>query len=322
MEKNTKNIVAQALLKYATGGASIPTLLREGIDNDIYIFQSEQNTKAVLRIGKRGTSENTDIGFEVNLLDFLFENGTAVPRPIRTIDGKLWCDIENYSVTAFNFIDGKSYSVSKDSKPDIQKAHSAGLELGKMHSLTANEKFSYQSKKRRDIYTEFGRALAKKQNIQDLQGGNEFLSHLEKYLLWAKNYSGISGVIHNDYIPDNVMFSSDTLVAVIDFDWSCKGPLAKDLGIALATWSSPDGLDTHWKDVFTSFVDGYNQSSPQKILINDDLYRWICFSCLTDACTFFADLPESCPGIVIDNVLQCRRYNKFLYFKSLIEAKE
>jgi len=142
----------------------------------------------------------------------------------------------------------------------------------------------------------------------------KFLTTVRSCKKWAQKYQGVEGIIHNDYIPGNVLFKEKTVSGVIDFDWACRGPLIKDLGISLATWSLPDGLDCHWEDVFEAFLEGYNVTWGKKILADTDLYRWICFSCLSDACTFLADLPKNERSIT--DVMQCRRYEKFLYFQS------
>ena len=96
----------------------------------------------------------------------------------------------------------------------------------------------------------------------------------------------------------------------------------QDVGQALSLWSFRHGLEKHWDDVFNEFLRGYNSTSPHKIEINSSLYKWICFGCLSDASTFFADLVrgENWPqeGEKIKRIFQCRSYQKFLYFKTLI----
>ncbi|PJE63371.1 hypothetical protein COU89_03695 [Candidatus Roizmanbacteria bacterium CG10_big_fil_rev_8_21_14_0_10_45_7] len=274
----------------------------------MYVAMLKKIGKAVLRVSKRDISDS--IAFEVNLLDFLFHQNISVPHIIPTKEGALWIKHDGLPVVCFHFIPGEALLVDVNNKPQSVYAFTAGKSLGLLHA--AGRQFNYRHAKRRTIFTEYNRALHQREKILLLESGKEFLKTIERYLNWAQEYNGTTGIIHNDYIPSNVMFNGKESATIIDFDWACRGPLIKDVGIALATWSLPDGLEHHWKDVFNAFIEGYNETAPEKIMANEILYKWICFACLTDACTFFSDLPEDDPSIT--RIMQCRRYRKFLYF--------
>lgn len=288
-----------------------PSLLREGVDNDMYVFTMADGSKGVLRLNKRDIAETVD--FEAKLLNFLLEHQAPVPEILPTTKGDLWVVINGVTAVAFRFISGTTIAVEHDTKPDIRYAYSAGEALARLH--VAGLSFAYENPKRRTIFTEYERALLCRDSIVKLEGGPEFLTIIESYLKWARQYQGDMGIIHNDFIPSNILFDKFSVSAVVDFDWSCRGPLIKDLGIALAEWSLPDGLEHHWKEIFMSFLEGYNKSAPQKISSDKNLYQWICFSCLSDACTFFADLPTDSQ---ISRATQCRRYRKFIYFEKYL----
>lgn len=305
---NIQRLLTQIPSLYPFDLSYTPILLREGIDNDVYIFRHTNGNKVVLRISKRDVSKTID--FETKLQRHFFEHQVPVAELLPTNNGNWWGTIDGVVVIALSFVPGKNILVKPDTKPDTGYAVSAGKVLGQLH--TTGLSFSYNNSERRTIFTEYQRALLRKDFISKLEGGSRFLEKVESYLKWAQEYKGNSGIIHNDYIPGNVLFNNLSVSAVVDFDWACRGPLIKDLGIALAEWSLPDGLEQHWKDIFTSFLEGYNESAPEKILPDSSLYKWICYSCLSDACTFFSDLPGDSE---IKSTGQCRRYNKFLYFE-------
>lgn len=308
---NTQKFAHEILPLYSFDSSRSPLLLREGIDNDMYVFSTADGSKGVLRINKRDISETVD--FEVKLLNFLFKHQVPVPEILPTKKGDLWVVINGVTAVAFRFVSGTTISVRNDIKPDKRYAYLAGESLGQLHTIGLS--FTYNNSKRRTIFTEYERALARRDIIIKLEGGQKFLDTIKSYLNWAKKYQGNMGIIHNDFIPGNILFDKFSVSAVVDFDWSCRGPLIKDLGIALAEWSFPDGLEHHWEDIFIFFLEGYNKSAPQKISPDKNLYKWICFSCLSDACTFFADLPTNSH---INRISQCRSYKKSVYFEKYL----
>jgi len=277
-------------------------------------FCQALNTSVFFTISKKGAKRvppfyNKTIDFEVKLLNFLFKHQAPVPEILPTKKGDLWVVINGVTAVAFRFVSGITILIGNSAKPNARYAYSAGKALGQLHTIGLS--FTYDNSKRRTIFTEYKRALLRRNFIMKLEGGRELLTTIESYLKWARQYQGDIGIIHNDFIPGNILFDKFSVSAVVDFDWSCRGPLIKDLGIALAEWSLPDGLEHHWEDIFIAFLKGYNTLAPQKISLDNNLYKWICFSCLSDACTFFADLPIDSH---IKRISQCRSYRKFTYF--------
>lgn len=289
-------------------------LLREGIDNDVYLIHNE-NTKAIIRISKRNMAGSLE--YEADLINSLRRLNIPVPVIIRTLKGEFFLTIEDTVVTCFEYIDHDETIVSTNNKPEISIIKQTGAMLGRLHSESSL--IQLKNSKRRTIYTEIDRALQIKNTLLvKLGGGKEYVKLLEQYKKYAQNTSSSlpAGIIHNDYVPGNILFKQDKLVAIIDFDWACYAPLIKDVGLALAVWSYPDGATNYWKDIFAAFIDSYNKESPHKILENDDLIRWICFSCISDSATYFADLAVGNPGI--SNVLQSRSYKRFIYFEKML----
>ena len=312
MTTSTISTINKILTSFEVNPAQMNiVLIQDGIDNAIYTFALKDNSKAVLRLSKRDVANVID--FETQLLEFLSNQHVPVAQILPTNENKLWVEESGTVSIAFEYVEGEIITVDSHNKPSKNHVLTAGRILGKMHKVSPG--FTYKNSKRRSIYSEFERALGIKERILRLKSGDIFIKTLERYKSWARVYQGPQGVIHNDYIPSNIIFQNPHSGVIIDFDWACYGPLIKDLGIALCTWTSPDGLDDHWQDLFAAFIDGYNETTQESIPINKDLYKWICFSVLSDACTFFADL--SIDNNEITDVKQCRRYMKYLYFEGL-----
>jgi len=126
------------------------------------------------------------------------------------------------------------------------------------------------------------------------------------------------GIIHNDYRIQNLIFIGQEL-CLIDFDWACHGPFLKDVGLALAEWSLFDPESGPSKEAVDQFLGGYNSAAPFRVDFNSDAIFWICFACLSDACTFFADIIEGrYLNKQITDVNQCHMYKKFEYFYKLL----
>ena len=311
-----KNIDILALYKllapaYGFPVDAIPSLLVEGIDNDFYKIQIEESI-ILIRVSKRDMSDA--IYYEIELLDKLGKTEVKVPKIVKTRNLEFFFNTGSIIITCFEYIQHKEWLHDADHKPYLSVVDEAGFTLGKLHAATLELHLKHKSNK--TIYSEIERVFNLDHFIQKTyEGGSEFLSELRVYYDFAKKNEDktLRGVIHNDYAPNNLLFLNNKLQAIIDFNWSCSGPFIKDLGLALALWSLPDNLDAHWNDVFESFLSSYNKSAPEIIENSQYLYRWICFSCLYDASTFFADLGYENGNI--NRINQNRRYKKFKYFQ-------
>lgn len=308
------NIYIQILNEYGFSTLEAPILLRQGIDNDMYTLENGVK-KILIRISKRDLGES--IIFETILLEKLNKKDIPVSKIIKTKKGRSFLNINGTTVTCFEFIEHQDIIVELDNKPELSIVQQAGKALGQLHTSCLD--INIPSKNRRTIYTEVERALKIKNFIKNTyEGGKDYIEQLETYVSFAKEKDGTlkKGVIHNDYIPGNVLFNNNDLKVIVDFDWACYAPLVKDVSLALVIWSLPDNFTKHWEDVFSVFLESYNQTSPYIIKRNSDLFKWICFSCLSDSATYFADLGRENKNIT--RITQNRRYKKFLYFKEYI----
>lgn len=282
--------------------------LREGADNDVFVLFSRHKKKYVARIGKRVLE---DILFELNLVILLLSKGIKTSRVIKTLNGDLFTTFNGSKVVILEFIEGYHVEVGSDKKPDLGSVSQAAKMLAQIHNAFVDK--NVLEKRKRNIFTEIDRALGIKNIlIEKNEGGRIFIKEIQAYKKWINNHPRKEIIIHNDYRPGNIFFRGKDLAGVIDFDWACRGPAIKDVALALVEWSFPDGASGHWDDVFLTFIDGYNSVVKEKIVPKDDLYKWICFSCLSDTATYLVDMVSD--G-VYKRVEGSYMYKKYLYFR-------
>lgn len=304
----------EIIAAYSLLNGSSFTLLRDAIDNIVYKITTPDQSY-VARISK--SDKQAGMQFEAEVLAHLAPT-VPVPRLVPTTSGASHLIVDGQTVTLFRWLPGESLEVDTEHKPSLSLTSQAGQLLGRIH--TASSSFHPTRPSSRTIDTEIRAAVARAPYIEaNFTGGADFINQLHEYVDWEKSDQHQSGILHLDYIPSNLLVDGDTVTGVLDFDWSCIGPFGKDLGLALAIWSLPDGADAHWDDVFTAFLDGYNQTASQPFARNDYLQRWISYVLLSETAMFLNDLndkneyvPE--PSKPITRVNQCRRYRKYEYF--------
>ncbi len=306
--------LADIIKQYNLSEPVNPQLVRESADNVVYSVGDKD--KKILRISKR--LPIGDIEFEFAIFEHLSKNNFPVPKWNKTKDGKIFVQSENTIAVMFDFLEGYHVKVDKDNLPNSSQAHTAGKYLALMHNASLGFKTDFPRK--RNIFSELERVINLKQIFIDkFKGGKDFIKQVEEAIKFGKEGKSINGLIHNDYRPGNVIFKSDNEIrGVIDFDWSCTGPIIKDLALAVVEWSFPDGRTEPNMELFAAFLAGYNSVANVKYEKGELLYSWIKFTTLSDACTFFADVNEGeYSDKVIDNIDQCYMYKKYLFFNKL-----
>lgn len=290
------------------------TLLEESSDNQVFLISNGE--RKILRVSKRSIN---DIEFELETIRFLIQRSFPTAMWLPTINNKSHILIDRKPAVFFDFIDGTHAQITPEKEPDLEQVYSVGLMLGKLH--TVSENYSSKLERKRTIFTELERSLTfRKQFVKDYVGGEQYIDEVTNLLSWAKKQKVKTGLIHNDYRPDNVFFNpSPNIVGVIDFDWCCLGPLVKDLALALVEWSFPDKAAKPYKGAFETFLKGYNTTAPEKWGKNEELYHWIMFACLSDASTYFCDLisNQKAGGEIIKSYM----YQKFEYVRELFKYK-
>jgi homoserine kinase type II len=68
-----------------------------------------------------------------------------------------------------------------------------------------------------------------------------------------------AGLVHGDLFRDNVLWSRDTVAALLDFESAFRGPLAYDLAVTLLSWCYGDAFDPA---LVRAMVAGYERVRP------------------------------------------------------------
>lgn len=316
MENKEKS---EILKEYGLDESSIFNLVHKGIDNNLYIINDAEGKKYVLRESKR-KYYNKNIGFEVELLLLLTRLSIKAPNLIISRNNSYYVVASDRYFVLFGYIAGHQFESVSGELLLKNIIRLGGKKLGELHNATKNLDINIDSK--RTIFTEFERFFSIPiEKLAQFDGYAEFLKYVNKFYNDSKNLMQNekikSGIIHNDYRIQNLIFSKDnTDASIIDFDWSCCGPFLKDIGLAIVEWSIFDFKRGPSREAIQQFIDGYNSIGLIQIKYNRELLFWICFSCLSDACTFFSDIviESRHDDLSIDKVEQCQMYKKFKYF--------
>lgn len=309
MDEKIKNILDQ----YDISEKTPVIFIRESSDN--FVYSVDEIDKKILRISKK--SSIGDIQFEYEVLQHLAKNNFPVTAWIKTKDGNFYASTENAGVAAmFGFLEGYHVGINEENLATKEQAYTAGLALGSMAEI--GKTFKPTSTRRRNIFSELERAIENEEIFKrDFEGGEKFIEEIKQAIRFGKENKLPVGLIHNDYRAGNVFFRSDSEISgVIDFDWSCIGPLIKDLALGVLEWSCSDGRTEPDFNIFDAFLDGYNSVSKEKYIKGKELYSWIMFAALSDTATFFCDRlnnPEQ-----KKNINYSFMYQKAQFFKSLI----
>lgn len=303
--------IKKALNNYDLDEITPVILLRESGDNLVYVVG--ENNKKILRISKRLPVE--DIKFEYEATEFLSKSDVVVPKWMMTKSDDFYTLIGGNVAVVFDFLEGHHIEVDKDHLPTQIQTYNAGKGLGLMSKASIG--FISTSPRERNIFSEFERVISISDIFTDkFEGGQDFVDQVKIAIQFGKSQNESVGFIHNDYRPSNVFFNNDDkLTGIIDFDWSCVGPVIKDLALAIVEWSFPDGATEPNFKIFDSFLDGYNSVSNHKWQKDERLYSWIKFATLSDASTYFCDLADD-PNST-KRIIKSYMYRKFRFFSDL-----
>lgn len=312
MRTPKQEMIQKILDQYDIAEISPIKMIRESRDNFIYLV-GEKNKK-VVRVSKRLSAE--DIHFEYDAVEYLFSNNIPVPEWIKTKNGDFYVSTKEAEVIViFDFLEGYHAKVDRNNLPTKEQAYTAGSMLGAISEIGKN--FKSSSSRKRNIFIELERVLKNENHFKEnFKGGAVFVKQIKESIKFGRENNLLNGLIHNDYRPGNVFFRSDREIGgVIDFDWSCMGPIVKDFALGVLEWSFPDGREKPDLAIFDAFLDGYNSVVSEKIFRGPWLYSWIKFAALSDAATFFCDrIAES---DLKKEISSSYMYKKYIFFESL-----
>jgi len=211
--------------------------IKSGLSNDNYLVSDSQN-KFVARIARFAVPNQTTNMVEI----MLFAENNAikiVPRLIKTVTGQPYTHIENSPLFLMSFISGES---GKLDTMTTEKITSVGKALAEFHSLSWQPKTESKTLDPHYIFEVYNNFFPKLNDVQ-FSEKEYFLSLVEKeakYFLDNKldELNKLpKGILHNDLIPENIMFSKhDEVEAFIDLEEVGYGIMLLDLGRVLSYW--------------------------------------------------------------------------------------
>lgn len=287
------------------------TLLRSTDFNDVYLLETKDKDKKILRISKKLNVE--DIEFELEAIDFLKREGLKTPSFLINSSKVGFVNMKNFEIgVVFEYVEG-SHAINESNRYISDKlSRKAGVALANLHKIGIN--FEPKRKKTKDIFSEFNQVIKNKDYFEKrFLNGKEFIKDVEATLRFLKKNINkeLAGFIHNDFRPGNLIFDDKNNVkSIIDFDWCCIGPLVWDLALGALEWSFPDKTPQPSKENLNSFIQGYNKISAQDIKIDEYFVGWIMSAALDSASTYI--LRKNNPK---NRVIKSYMYEKFKYFE-------
>ncbi len=296
-------------------------LIRDGIDNDVFTFYTLNKEKIIGRVNK--TEKIPSLKFEVSLINKLIRQNVPTAKIIATKDKKLFIKITpNQALVCFEFIEGTPINYGPVYIPEIKLVKQAGSALGQFHQATLN--LDLKEKRKRTIYTELENALNNQSNIiNTYNNGQSFINEVKNVLRKTKHkeFKSPHGIIHNDYNTSNVLFKENQLLAILDFDWACPGPLLMDVGYGAMCWSTAEKDAQPNKSAFNIFIKSYNSTSPIKVNFDNNLWFWTAYSCLYLACGFLSRMAIN-NEYNLTSTTQSHMYRRYLYYLNKIQSQD
>ncbi|MDP3855223.1 homoserine kinase [Phenylobacterium sp.] len=206
----------------------------EGVENSNFLLETEIG-RYFLTIYEKRVRE-ADLPFFLGLMHWLADRGFPSATPILDRRGETLKRVRGKPAAIISFLPGLSVR-----RPTAAHCREAGAGLAWLHQAAEG----YPGRRANDL----GQA-AWTGMFEGLAGDAEALkpglaatirADLKRIAAnWPANLP--SGVIHEDYFPDNVFFQGGRFAGAIDFYFACVDALAYDIAVALNAWCfEPDG---------------------------------------------------------------------------------
>ncbi len=167
----------------------------------------------------------SSINYEMRVLRELKQIDFPTAYPIIRRDGKYITELEVENVIIYDFIEGEIPRINAKTVKEIATVSA------RLNSLPNWKKFEKKNTINLDdcfdLIKKFDSAKYKYPKI--FEYFIEQTEFLEKYVQNSVPY----GLIHADIFPDNTIFNSDNLVAVVDFEDVCTDALIFEVGMAI-----------------------------------------------------------------------------------------
>lgn len=182
------------------------------------------------------------------VLAYLETHGFPTTPLVRPKNKKTFIDYDGKPVYIKRFLPGR---VCPTLSPDMR--YQIGLTMAKLHSLEpptgVPEQFPYGIKSFEEIFT----AKISHPYV-------EWLKKKKVFIKKAIDPTMEKGFIHGDIFWDNLLFSKDTLVAILDFEEACTDYKLFDIGMAAVGCCAKNGLFS--MDQVQQLLNGYQVMIP------------------------------------------------------------
>ena len=195
-------------------------------------------------------------------LEYAATVGYPAPRLVKTANGQGFCGTEDEPVIVTTVVDGTSgtyEAINDDQLVSLAKS------LARLHKLAWQPQQGSKTNNTTyilDVYKLFSGA-----EIEDRPENKDFLVVLEQdYQLFASVHLQAElgmlpiGIIHNDLIPDNVLFKDDTVASFVDLEEIGQGIMLLDIARVVNSWCFVRGQPQ--ADRMAAFLTSYNASRP------------------------------------------------------------
>ncbi len=231
--------------------------IKTGLSNENYLI-IDSHIKYVARVAHFAVENQT-----TNMVDMmLFAESvisTLVPKLIKTLTGQPYTHIDSSPLFLISFIEGENGKLNTIS---TEKIASFGKAVASFHLLSWRPILDSRTLDPLNIFEIYNNFFPKLKEIE-FSEKDYYLSFMEdevKFFLDNKiTLINIlpKGIIHNDLIPENIMFNNNEVEAFIDLEEIGHGIMLLDLGRVLSYWFFDPVLHRYNTKDAAIFLDSY-----------------------------------------------------------------
>lgn len=234
-----------------------------GFHNDVFHIENEGKVVRISDISKTKTM----VLQEIEWMNFLYEEGVAVPKPEMTIESE-----EERVRVYFEFIKGDPIDVTNPFHWNEKIFGQLGRILGRMHALS--KKFKVDAIHRSVWAVENPDIFAIRENLSPWirENYDNLMHNLLPYEIKPETF----GLIHNDFHQGNLIINHEDTLTTIDFDECSFNWYAQDVAVVFyhAYWqhnSYNGNVDTFPQTFLSHLFAGYKEEN----LLHKDLIEQI-----------------------------------------------
>lgn len=244
---------------YDVGTIQDVASIKSGVSNENYRIATTTG-EYVLRVCH--FEPQNQVNVMLPFLEYAATVNYPAPRLVKTANGQGFYATEDGPVIVTTVVDGDSGTYEGINDDQLI---SLGASLARLHKLAWNPQEGSKTNNTTyilDVYNQFSGA-----EIEDSPENKDFLAVLEQdYRLFSSAHMQAelgmlpTGLIHNDLIPDNVLFKDDTVASFVDLEEIGRGIMLLDVARVLNSWCFVN--EEPQADRMAAFLKSYNESRP------------------------------------------------------------